>query len=69
VVELEKVEHRLLQMEFQVDQVVEDKIIKVDVEQQVKETQVVEHLYQALLPHVVILDQVVVAELEAQDPW
>jgi hypothetical protein len=67
VVEPEKVEHRLSHVEFQVDQVVVDKIMKVEQVHQVKEIQVVEHLPQALLPHVVILDQVVAVERQQLD--
>jgi hypothetical protein len=50
-----------------VDQVVVDKIMKVEQVHQVKEIQVVEHLPQALLPHVVILDQVVAVERQQLD--
>jgi hypothetical protein len=69
VVEQEKVEQHLSHVEFQVDQVVVDKIMKVEQVHQVKEIQVVEHQNLVLLPHVVNLDQVVAVELAEQEQW
>ena len=69
MVEPEKVEHLLSHVEFQVDQVVVDKIMKVEQVHQVKEIQVVEHQNLVLLPHVVNLDQVVAVELAEQEQW